>query len=436
MPHRLRINAAAIIDGDDVCASPGAILFETPDEPDAGRPLGGAVLAAGSAAEVDAHPASGGAPRLDLADAIVTPAFVNAHCHLDLTSIGPRPIDAAGGFAAWAAMVRSSRPGSAAARIRAVEEGIDLSLRGGVVAVGDIAGAGTREPLEVLRRSPLIGTCFIEFFGLASRQDSAAEAMERLVSEISGFEGGVRLGLQPHASYSAGLRVYEGAAALQQWGGVPLTTHLAETLEERQFVREGTGPLRAMLESFGLWDEQILREIGQGRSPAQHLARPLRHARWLLAHCNDLRDEDVGILAESGASVVFCPRAHRSFGHARTLGEHRWRELVERGVPVALGTDSIVSLPPDSAGRLSPIDDAALLSETVPAREALRMITIHAARALDLPAEWFTLKPGASAGIAMLRPSRVGMRGDGEGALRAALREGCEVELVRPERAA
>jgi len=429
MPRHLRINAAAVIDADDVGAAPGSILLEFPSEPDAMRPLGGEILAAGEPDAVDEHPAAGDAVTLDRPGAIITPAFVNAHAHLDLTSIGPKPIEPGASFADWAAMVRASRADSAEERWESVERGALLSLRGGVVAVGDIAGAGARAPLEALCASPLIGVSFVEFFGLAERQDRAAEAMELLVSETPLVRSGVRLGLQPHAPYSAGLRVYEAAAALGQWGGVPLATHLAETLEEREFVASGEGPLRRMLESFGLWSEAILEEVGCGRTPAEHLARPLRHAPWLLAHCNDLSDDDAALLAEAQASVVYCPRAHRAFGHEARLGPHRFLELLEHGVNVALGTDSIISLPGESAKRLSPLDDAALLVGQLPARNLLRLITTSGARALSLPTEGFTLAAGPTAGIALVSVSGGGSASE---LLERALRAGGEVDLVGP----
>src|SRR4029077_3035215 len=43
----------------------------------------------------------------------------------------------------------------------------------------------------------------------------------------------------------------------------------------------------------------------------------------------------------ANATVVYCPRTHAAFGHA----PHPFRELLNRGVRVALGTDSLASNP-------------------------------------------------------------------------------------------
>ena len=61
--------------------------------------------------------------------------------------------------------------------------------------------------------------------------------------------------------------------------------------------------------------------------------------RPLLAHCNYLTEDDIDTLAASGASVAFCPRAHHYFHHA----SHPISRLIEAGVNVAIGTDSLAS---------------------------------------------------------------------------------------------
>ncbi|MCP5029588.1 MAG: amidohydrolase family protein [Actinomycetia bacterium] len=59
----------------------------------------------------------------------------------------------------------------------------------------------------------------------------------------------------------------------------------------------------------------------------------------VLSHCMGLADEEIAILADTGASVVMCPSTVvKSAGGIATHG--RLPELVEAGVPVALGTDS------------------------------------------------------------------------------------------------
>jgi cytosine/adenosine deaminase-related metal-dependent hydrolase len=65
--------------------------------------------------------------------------------------------------------------------------------------------------------------------------------------------------------------------------------------------------------------------------------------------------------------------------------------MLEAGVPVALGTDSVVNLPEHEAHRITPLDDARLLfrEQRADARTLLRMITSSPARMLGLDAGRF-----------------------------------------------
>ena len=355
------------------------------------------------------HPA---AITLDLPDCTLLPGLVNAHVHLDLTSIGPQPFDASAGFAGWLAMVREQRPVEPEAISRATARGIALARAAGVVAVGDIAGAPlgspTLVPWQALRDSPMLGVSFVEFFAIGTREAQRIGGLRALIDEHApAFRdaGAVRLGLQPHAPNTVGIAAYREAVALAAGLGCPLATHLAESPAEREFIAHGTGPQRALLESVGFWHEAI--EVGSGLHPVEHLAPVLRAARdagcgpMLVAHANDATNRAIELLAVSGATVAYCPRAASYFGFPEQLGPHRWRDMQAAGVPVALGTDSIINLEADAAraetGLFGPLSDARLLAarDGARARELVPMLTTVAAQALGLGPDRFRFTPGS-----------------------------------------
>ena len=305
----------------------------------------------------------------------------------------------------WIEAIRQGRRTEPDAIAASVREGIRLALAGGTVAVGDIAGAAggrpTVAPLETLQDSPLLGVCFVEFFGIGNRLEQSTARLGRLAAELERFaigaHRGVRPGLQPHAPNTVDLNLYLRAATL----GLPLATHLAETLDEREFVARGTGAQRRLLERLGIWDDSILERIGRGQSPVEHLAPALDAARFIAAHINDCDDAAIEILARTGTCVAYCPRASAYFGAERTLGPHRYRDLNRAGVTVALGTDSIVNLPAASAdahrGGISVLDEMRLLHGRDGADPVvlLRMATINGARALGLPEAAFAFEVGS-----------------------------------------
>ncbi|MGP1310516.1 MAG: amidohydrolase family protein [Phycisphaerales bacterium] len=296
--------------------------------------------------------------EIDLPTKVLLPGFVNAHTHLDLTHIGPRDYDPSDprGFASWIEMVRRERATDGEAIRASVREGIEKSLRGGVVAVGDIAGAMHTEPVEELRASPLAGVSFVEFFGLGERQQAAIDAMRALVARVPVDADGVKLGLQPHALYSAGPEVFREAGALQRSHGVALSTHLAESIEERRIIVNGDGPIRDFLASMGIpWNEP------RAPSPVECFASRTNGEKWLVAHANLLSDDDLELLRLMDVRIAFCPRGHAYFGHARTLGAHRWRDSFDAEIRLSIGTDSVINLPRQQADRISPLDDVRAL---------------------------------------------------------------------------
>ena len=70
----------------------------------------------------------------------------------------------------------------------------------------------------------------------------------------------------------------------------------------------------------------------------------------VLVHVNYVDDQDVGMIASAGSSVVHCGEVMLTSGI-----DHSLSEVPPRGVNVCLGTDSMASMP-KGAGRLERLD--------------------------------------------------------------------------------
>ena len=350
----------------------------------------GGIIAIGSPDEL---PPPAGARVIERPSHLVLPPFVNAHAHLDLTSIGPQPYG--GDFIEWIDFVRSARPSDPDALAASVRLGIEKSIAGGTAIIGDIGGLGSTVPLEVLRADGrLRGINFVEFFGLGTRQRQAVEAMERVCAEFPiDPDSRVQVGLQPHAPYSAGPEVYAAAARLSAARGLPASTHLAETIDEIEFVQDAAGPFADYLRRIEKWDAEIQATRAH---PIDLFHRTLAgSATWLVAHVNYCNEAHLEALASRAATVVYCPRATEYFGH----GPHDYREMIECGVQMALGTDSIINL--DRSDRISMLDEMSLLHRRDRVQPAilLRLATIEGAWALHVDERLVTLQPGPCAGL-------------------------------------
>lgn len=405
--------ADAAADERGVIAAPVGVLVRTT----AGS--GAEIVAVGPLEEIKASSEAKRAHRVERRGELLLPALVNAHTHLDLTSIGPRPFDRDAGFAGWIGEIRQRRRTSDQDIRASVRQGVELSQAGGVAAVGDIAGAESLAPLEVMRASVLMGVSFLEVFGLGDAAESI-DKLESIAANAEWSKDGVRLGLQPHAPYSAGPSLIQHCVSLHARTGAPLCMHVAESRDEHDCIANRSGRIREFLESIGIWNDEVAAQFGRAATPVQHLEKVLSAARWTIVHVNGCTDDDLATLKKAQATVVYCPRASAYFEHERDFGPHRYREMLERGITVALGTDSIVCLPPSEGSRLSTFDDMRFLHrrDGVDPCTLLRMATTSGAAALGLSPELFRLSPGPVAGLASI-PVRAR---DEEDSLAAALR--------------
>lgn len=382
-PRRIRILAAAVAGQGD---APHDLLVEFDDARCRILPLG------------EARPSD---QKRGMPDRVLLPALVNAHTHLDLSLVGPRPYRRRFGFPGWLSGVRAARMRSGHDPIEAARAGCALLRRGGVAGVGDIAGDQRSDLTGVLRGAGLEGVSFLEAFGTGPRQADAVRRIGKAVADAArtNDHGPVRAGVQPHAPYSAGPEVYAAAADGSEAGAVPVSTHLAESLAERRWIESGTGAMRPFLRRLGA--DAPGGFVACGRSAVAALAGVLERAPWLVAHVNDASDDDIEILARTRTHVAYCPRASAYFGHPSVLGPHRYRDMLAAGVNVALGTDSIISLPRHEADRLSTLDEMRHLwrRDRTDPRTLLDMATVNGARALGLDPGRFTLAPGAVAGV-------------------------------------
>jgi len=327
---------------------------------------------------------------IDRPDSLIIPFLINTHTHLDLTHLGPLPYN--GDFISWVDRIRDGRYYDEIGIRNSTNLGIQLSRKGGTAAVGDIAGTFSTIPFQTLAASNLKGTSYIELFGQGIIQKNAIKRMNEIVQTYHNQSTkNVKLGLQPHAPYSAGLDLFLAAVQTAQKFNLPLATHLAETQAEIEFTKFATGPQADLIKRLGKWDDSI---TPTGLHSVDHLEQIMKESQslkhgWTLAHLNYVNDNHIAKLASWNATVIYCPRASAYFHHEN----HRYRDMIKAGVRVALGTDSIIGL--DTPDRISILDEMRFLYQrdrTNP-QTLLKMATINGAKALNLNQNLVTFQP-------------------------------------------
>lgn len=329
---------------------------------------------------------------IDLGNAVILPGLINIHTHLDLTNLHNR-IKPTTNFTHWVFQLLGARIRWKEAEYNAsIEKGIKLSIESGTTTVADIAN--TEYSFSVLKKSLLRKVVYKEAIDL--NPDHARDVLKKTQSELSTIitDNLFRIGLSPHAPYSVSKELYQVISQFACETGTPVCTHIAETRDEIEFLTNGTGNFPSFLRQIRAMPDNWQ---PPGLSPLQYLSETgILGNRPLLIHCNYVTDEEISLIKFSGASVAFCPRSHNFFGHTN----HPFQKLLDAGINVGLGTDSLAS-----NDTLSILDEMKFLSlhHAIPPNNLLTMATLNGAKALGLESKTGQIKEGFEADLCGVR---------------------------------
>lgn len=340
---------------------------------------GGRIARIGPATEVG----RAAAEVVDAAGMLLMPGLVDMHCHagdcLFRGLVEDLPLEP------WLRTVWKAE--GAILNRETVRLGATLGfaelLLGGVTTVMDMFW----HPRETVAAARAVGmrvaTGGIFFDGAGGDGLRPADRPADAVAFFEEFAGAddVLPGTFPHGAYTVGPEALKAAWRLAAERGGLFSTHAAETRAERADV-----------------------EARYGRPPVRHLdALGLLDARTVLAHCVWLDDEEIAILARSGATVVHNPMSNLKLAS----GIARIPDMLRAGVRVTLGTDGAISgndLDMWLALRLAATlhRAAGLDAAAVTTAQALRMVTLDAAAGLGAADRLGSLEAGKLADMILI----------------------------------
>jgi cytosine/adenosine deaminase-related metal-dependent hydrolase len=263
----------------------------------------------------------------------------------------------------------------------------------GTAAIGDVGNS--LAALPGIGRAGLGGAMFHELLGSreAATGDALADGARERSEAVVGFDWPDRLHYvpAPHAPYSAGpellARIFVQAAAI----GHATSIHVAEDEDEIALLRDGSGRWPALLAGMGVDPATRVPR----KSPVAYLASLgafQTETPPLLVHMVHAAADDRRMAREAGATVVLCPRSNLHVGGRLPDVD----ALVAEGGPLAIGTDSLASVPD-----LSLWAEMATLAAHFPGVPAARWLDAASrggARALGLRG-FGALAPGARPGV-------------------------------------
>jgi aminodeoxyfutalosine deaminase len=342
---------------------------------------------------------SAAGPVVDLAEVVLLPGLVNAHCHLDYTDMAGL-IPPVRSFSDWIKSITALKGSwSDAEFARSWRNGAGMLLRTGTTTVGDVEAVPHLLP-EAWHDTPLRVFSFLEMTGVKSRRAPKLILAETLTKARAPRPRRCRVGLSPHAPYSTTpelLRLSGRAARRRHWR---LTTHVAEAAEEFEMFARARGPMFDWLQR----NERDMSDCGRG-SPVQHLERAGCLGPELLAiHLNYLAPGDTALLGRRRVNVVHCPRSHAYFGHHPFPLE----AMLGARVNLCLGTDSLATVlrrrqEPVQLDLFAEMQALAGKAPRLAPATIVRLATVHGAAALGLRGKAGEIAAGAFADLIAVR---------------------------------
>lgn len=318
------------------------------------------------------HP---GLREYDCRGKVVMPGFINTHCHAAMTLQRSLADDIP--LMRW--LNEHIWPFEAKQTVEDIKSGMELAivemLLGGTTSVADMY-FHEDECVEVVERTgirALLGSCYFD-----GTVDAVLDEVERLAAKTAAGSGRVKAALAPHAPYTVStenlMRGKETADRL----GIALMTHVSETRDEIDGVRE----------RYGCTPVELYDRLG------------MLTPRTVAAHCIHLTDSDIATLVERGVTVSHNPQSNMKI----SSGVAPIEALRKAGAAVSIATDGTCSN--NDLDMWEEMRTAALLQKSatgdplaLPAYEALRMATVGGARAMGHEGELGVIAAGALADI-------------------------------------
>ena len=326
-------------------------------------------------------------------DGAVTPGFVNAHCHIELSHLKGK-FRKGSGMAGFIDQINALRDSSSREdRIRMLSEEMDRMWKSGVSAMADISNCN--DSLAVKSVSPMYTRTFIEVFG--TEPEDCANVIENARNlRREAVEYGLDASITPHACYTMSPQLVTASAAEGLSTGY-LSYHSQESPQEEEMIAAGTGELAENRRRAGMSTPPVTGRPSlmyfMDRLLAVHAAPFDEHV--LLVHNVCLTEEAAKAALEvlHNAFWAVCPLSN-IFIHNALPPVSLMRKL---GLDICIGTDSL-----SSNDDLDMVREIYCLQDNfpdVPAGEILAWACLNGARFLGKEAKLGTLLPGRCPGI-------------------------------------
>ncbi|RQO30498.1 amidohydrolase [Taibaiella sp. KBW10] len=328
----------------------------------------------------------------------LAPAFVNAHCHLELSHTkGLIPEDT--GLVAFLGKVVLHRSDNDIEKKEAILKAMSDLQDSGCIAVGDIAN--TLDLVALRPEAQMHIHTFVETMGFipptAAQRFAYSEQIYRQYQEQTVAKHGytLRQSIVPHAPYSVSETLFGLINSFESASLISI--HNEETAAENAYFEDKAAGMHQLYEALRI-DDTYFQPSGktslQTYLPYFDTAHP-----FILVHNTFMSQEDLGFIHAGGykASLCLCPNANWYI--ERTLPDIEM--LAHSGLNICLGTDSLAS-----NHTLNIYDEVLKIQEHYPhisEEKLLCWATSGGAKALQLAHVVGSFTPGLKPGLVQIK---------------------------------
>jgi cytosine/adenosine deaminase-related metal-dependent hydrolase len=322
---------------------------------------------------------------------ILTPGFINTHCHVELSHLQGK-IPEKGGLVEFIKGIQQLRnSGPKEIEEAALKADKDM-YENGIVAVGDISNSNAT--LSLKANSKLYYHTFIETFGFTPGR--AQEVFDNALSLLNEFKP-QSCSITPHAPYSVSKELFK---LIKQYSDTNvknlLSIHNQECEDENKFYRYKLGTFNDLYAHFGI---DISYFKPQARNSLQSVIPLFTNKQdILMVHntCTNLKDIYFIKRFDRKIHWCFCPNANLYIEGTLPKVEL----FLNQGFNITLGTDSLAS-----NSKLCILSEMHTLQKKFPALSTERLLkwaTLNGATYLGIDQEKGSLEPGKTPGLNLI----------------------------------
>jgi len=341
----------------------------------------------------DILPAAEAGDNVQYYPGIISPGFINCHCHLELSHMKDS-IPQMTGLVHFVTQVIRNRHLAENELAIAMEAAEDEMINSGIVAVGDICNNTLTIPQKIKGRIRYHN--FIEASGFAPAvADMRFQRALEIYNEYSQKYPSTSNSIVPHAPYSVSPELWEKIIHFP--GNELLTIHNQETIAEDEFFLYKKGDFLNLYSTLNI-DISFFEASGVS-SLQSYLLRFLPQQQVILVHNVHTSEEDLRFL-KNGATkcklwFCLCPNANLYItGQLPNL-----KLLMAEDADIVLGTDSLASN--QQLSILAEMQTIRQYFPSVPIEKLFGWATLNGAKALQMDNILGSFEAGKQPGVVL-----------------------------------